>query len=247
MDLTRSRLSGALGVSIVLHVGLALIAIVLVSVHSGRVATQPPPVRLQVYYVPQIGPSGGGGGNPPPAPSRPTQVPPHAPPPAVTTMPVNIEPPPPTFNVPVRTDMAAALLASGPGVTPLAAPGGDGTGPGAGPGLGPGLGPGSGGNTGGGPMRAGGDVLAPTLIRSVQPTYTGEAMMAKIQGTVELEAVVLANGTVGDVRVKRSLDRTNGLDIEAIRAARQWLFRPGTQSGRPVDVIVTLIIDFTIH
>jgi protein TonB len=96
-------------------------------------------------------------------------------------------------------------------------------------------------------MRPGGDVLAPTLIRSVDPKFTPEAMQARIQGTVELEAVVQANGTVGMVRVTRSLDPIHGLDIEAIRAARQWVFRPGTRGGQPVDVIVKLIVDFRIH
>jgi TonB family protein len=73
-------------------------------------------------------------------------------------------------------------------------------------------------------------------------------MRAKIQGTVTLEAVVNADGTVGDVRVVRSLDRTHGLDLEAIKAAKLWFFRPATdREGRPVPIIVTLELLFTIH
>jgi protein TonB len=93
----------------------------------------------------------------------------------------------------------------------------------------------------------GGDIVAPTLVRSIEPLYTTAAMVAKIQGSVELEAVVLENGAVGDVHVTRSLDRTNGLDEAAIRAARQWVFRPGTERGRPIAVLVTLVIDFRLH
>jgi len=109
------------------------------------------------------------------------------------------------------------------------------------------LGPGINGGAGGGPRRAGGEITAPALLRSVQPQFTSAALLAKIQGRVELEAVVLADGTVGEVRVTRSLDQRYGLDSEAIRAAKQWLFRPGTRAGRPVDVLVTLILDFSLH
>ena len=65
-------------------------------------------------------------------------------------------------------------------------------------------------------------------IRQVEPRYTTEAMRAKIAGDIELEAVVNADGTVGDVRVVRSLDDIGtGSTTNAIRAARQWLFTPG--------------------
>jgi TonB family protein len=151
------------------------------------------------------------------------------------------------LNAPVETDNGKILQFPGVAISLPGAPGGNGPGRGAGPGAASGFDAGSGGNTGGGPMRPGGDVLAPILIKSVDPRFTADAMQARIQGSVELEVVVLANGTVGPVRVVRSLDARFGLDIEAIRAAKQWLFRPGTRAGQPVDVVVRLIVDFTIH
>ena len=51
------------------------------------------------------------------------------------------------------------------------------------------------------------------------------------------------DGTVGDVSVVRSLDSTFGLDEEAMKAARQWRFRPGTRLGEPVPVIITIELD----
>ena len=62
-----------------------------------------------------------------------------------------------------------------------------------------------------------------------------------------MEVVVLANGTVGDVKVIGSLDKICGLDMEAIKAARQWRFLPGTFEGKPVDVLVRLILDFNLR
>jgi len=63
--------------------------------------------------------------------------------------------------------------------------------------------------------------------------YTASAMRAGIEGAVRLQVVVNADGTVGDVMVDRSLDRTHGLDDEAVKAAKQWQFTPGSVKGAP--------------
>jgi TonB family protein len=126
----------------------------------------------------------------------------------------------------------------GPGSRP-----GTGDGPGTGPGgTGRWAGPGS----GDGPPGFG-RVSSPRLIRKVDPEYTSGAMQAKLQGTVFLEAVVQADGTVGDVRIIRSLDSTFGLDQNAIKAVRQWRFEPGSQAGKPVPVIVSVELTFTLR
>jgi outer membrane biosynthesis protein TonB len=38
-----------------------------------------------------------------------------------------------------------------------------------------------------------------------------------------------------------------GLDLEAIKAARQWRFRPGTRLGSPVPVLITIQLDFALR
>jgi protein TonB len=81
----------------------------------------------------------------------------------------------------------------------------------------------------------------------VRPNYTSEAMRAKVQGEVVIEAVVLPDGTVGEVKIVRSLDTNFGLDEEALKAARQWRFRPGTRFGDPVAVLVTIALTFTLR
>jgi len=124
---------------------------------------------------------------------------------------------------------------------------GTGAGSGIGPGTGSGLGPGSGGGTGGGTYRPGNGVTLPVVVREVKPQYTSDAMRAKVQGTVLLECVVRPDGSVGDVKVMRSLDSTFGLDLEAMKAARNWRFRPGTRLGEPVSVLVTIELTFTLR
>jgi TonB family protein len=52
---------------------------------------------------------------------------------------------------------------------------------------------------------------------------------------------------VGEVQVLRSLDSVFGLDQEAIKAAKQWKFAPGTRLGEPVSVLVTIELQFTLR
>jgi TonB family protein len=66
---------------------------------------------------------------------------------------------------------------------------------------------------------------------SARSTYTAAALNALIEGSVDVELIVQSNGTVSDVRVTRSLDHELGLDEEAIKAAKRWLYRPGQLSG----------------
>ncbi len=215
---------------------------------------EPPPVPdYDVVFVRMEGPGGGGGGNPTPAPPQPKPL--EIPKPEV--QPIPITPPPeqvkiepkelPRLTAPIYTRDATAILASGDSTISLTPYGGTGRGTGVGSGQGSGVGPGEGGGFGGGAYRPGSGVTDPSLVRQEQPKYTSDAMRAKIQGIVELEAVVLPNGTVGDVRIVKSLDARYGLDQEAIRAARAWLFRPGMLQGKPVAVLVTLILEFRLH
>ena len=88
-------------------------------------------------------------------------------------------------------------------------------------------------------------IQQPRLVREVTPQYTAAAMRAQIEGNVLLEAVVLLNGMVGDIRILHSLDSRHGLDEQALKALKDWRFRPGTLQGKPVPVIVTIAITFT--
>ena len=121
------------------------------------------------------------------------------------------------------------------------------SGRGSGEGQGDGLGPGRDQGVGDGPFRAGAGATRPQLLREVKPNYTADAMRAKMQGVVVLECVVQPDGSVGSIGVIKSLDRAFGLDEEAVKAARQWRFVPGTRRGTPVPVVVTIEVAFTLR
>ena len=216
--------------------------------------------------VPQPGGGGGGGGNQQPAPIRRAQgigldaatlrVRPPAPPIPVPTPSVADISSLPAIALDARPmasgtfdqlGLPADGLVSGISTGPGSGGGvGTGIGTGLGSGRGPGLGPGSGGGAGGGAYRAGGTVSAPRLIKEVRPHYTNEALLTRIQGTVVLEAIVTADGCTSQIHVVKSLDR-GGLDEEAVAAVAQWRFAPGRLAGVPVDVLVTIMLDFTIR
>jgi len=131
---------------------------------------------------------------------------------------------------------------------PGAGTGADGRrGPGSGPGEGPGLGPGSGIGSGGDGEVPGNGVSWPRLVQEVKPNYTPDAMRARVEGMVELEIIVLADGSVGRVDLVRSLDSRFGLDQEAISAVRRWRFDPGRRSGQAVPVRVGVELSFTLR
>ena len=141
-------------------------------------------------------------------------------------------------------DPGPSSSSQGPGTR-----GGAGTGDGGGdgPGTGRGFGLGDDGNMGGGGLRPGSGVTAPIPTFVPKPQYTADAMRARIQGSVWVECVVQTNGICSDTKVVRSLDQMFGLDQEAMRAARQFRFRPGTRQGEPVAVLVTIELSFTLH
>ncbi len=93
----------------------------------------------------------------------------------------------------------------------------------------------------------GAGVQQPQAVRQVNPSYPLPAMRARVEGTVIVQGIVQLDGTLSDARVVRSVDQKYGLDEEALKTARQWIFAPGTKDGQPVPMPVTISIDFRIR
>jgi TonB family protein len=99
---------------------------------------------------------------------------------------------------------------------------------------------------GAGAYRITNGVIGPTPVTRVDPKYTAEAIQAQISGDVGVEVIVLADGSVGDVRVVKSLDKKYGLDDSALKAAREWKFLPGLVNAQAVPVVVPLTLVFRL-
>ena len=262
---SQKRFGGAIGVSFGFHLALIAVAVFITlhpPVQSTRTRILPETLNKNIVWLDVPGPGGGGGGGGNKALEPPRQA--ELKGKDKITVPVlkevevpkpKEEPPEQNLNIPAETLSASALIV--PGVIEglptdsqgagAGGGGGTGSGVGIGSGQGTGLGAGRGGGTGGGAYRPGNGVELPRLVHEVKPSYTADAMRAKIQGIVLLECVVEPDGSVSRVQVIRTLDRTFGLDDEAIKAARQWHFLPGTRQGLPVPVLVTIELTFTLR
>ena len=91
------------------------------------------------------------------------------------------------------------------------------------------------------PVRIGGAILAPAIVHRVEPTYPEIALVAKVTGIVILEATVDSAGSVGSVRVLRSVKL---LDQSAIEAVKQWQYSPLVLNGVPTPFVLTVTVSF---
>jgi TonB family protein len=91
-------------------------------------------------------------------------------------------------------------------------------------------------------------VSRPVAIKSFDPQcICVAAMKANLEGLIRIEATVQPDGTVGDVKLVKSVDSKYGLNEAAVAAARQWVFKPGTKDGKAVAVRVFIEFAFAYH
>jgi TonB family protein len=86
------------------------------------------------------------------------------------------------------------------------------------------------------------ELSSPVAKRKVDPAYPLELMRQNVAGTVILYGVIHSDGTVGNVRVLRSVD--DRLDQFASEAIAKCQFEPAMKNGSPVDVEATFWIPF---
>ncbi len=86
-------------------------------------------------------------------------------------------------------------------------------------------------------------VEAAQIINKVQPEYPPLAKMARIQGTVKLEAVISKDGTIQELKV---ISGHPLLVKSAVEAVQGWRYRPTLLSGEPVEVQTEIDVIFTL-
>jgi protein TonB len=92
--------------------------------------------------------------------------------------------------------------------------------------------------------KAGEGVTAPVPIEQPKPSYTADALTARIEGIVTLECVVGIDGRVSEGRVVKPLFPS--LDDAALRTLQDWKFKPGTKDGQPVPVRINVEMSFSL-
>jgi TonB family protein len=90
-----------------------------------------------------------------------------------------------------------------------------------------------------------GSVVAPILVRRVEPIYPETMRKLHLEGRVVLEAIIARNGSIEEIRVVSS---ANALFEEAAaKAVGQWLYEPCLLAGRPVRVRLLVTVVFRLN
>jgi protein TonB len=92
-------------------------------------------------------------------------------------------------------------------------------------------------------IRVGGQVESAKLIFQPKPEYPPLAKMARIQGTVRLEAIISKDGTIQDLKVVSGHPL---LVKAALEAVQRWRYQPTLLNGEPVEVVTEIDVNFTL-
>jgi TonB family protein len=79
------------------------------------------------------------------------------------------------------------------------------------------------------------------LLHRVAPVYPAQARQLRLDGSVILAAVVMEDGTVGDVNV---VEGSPVLAQSAVDAVKHWRYKPYELDGKPVKKETKITIDF---
>jgi len=81
------------------------------------------------------------------------------------------------------------------------------------------------------------------IVYRVQPSYPPIARLARVQGTVELRAIISKAGTIENLVV---VSGPPTLVKSAIEAVRQWRYRPYRLNNEPIEVETEITVNFVL-
>jgi TonB family protein len=90
----------------------------------------------------------------------------------------------------------------------------------------------------------GGHIVEPKKVVDVRPRYPTHLIAERVDGIVILEGIVTTAGTVRDLTVLREVHPD--LDEAALEAVRQWEFTPTLLNCEPVEVVMTVTVNFSV-
>ena len=96
------------------------------------------------------------------------------------------------------------------------------------------------------PLKVGGNIRVPQKTLDVRPVYPKTMREAGREGVVPIEAIIGPDGSVASVRVV-SAEVHPDFAIAAADAVRQWKFTPTLLNGVPVEVVMTVKVQFNLE
>jgi len=91
-------------------------------------------------------------------------------------------------------------------------------------------------------VRAGGDLQPGALIKRVNPVYPEILKLSHIGGTVRFSATIGRDGKLRDIQL---VSGNHVLVQSATDAVKQWVYRPTTLNGEPIEVITQIDVEFS--
>jgi TonB family protein len=88
----------------------------------------------------------------------------------------------------------------------------------------------------------GGDVKPPKLVHVVEPEFSAHSEQAFVSGVVKIQIIVTSEGMPKDPKVLSGLSEVQ--NKKAVEAVAQWRFQPATKEDKPVNVRVTVEVNF---
>ncbi|HEX5071486.1 MAG TPA: energy transducer TonB [Vicinamibacterales bacterium] len=86
-------------------------------------------------------------------------------------------------------------------------------------------------------------VVPPRKVKHAPPHYPDEARNEGQSGTVLLEGIIDTKGHVADLRIIKSIPV---FDQAAMTGVWQWQYTPTLRDGKPVEVIMSVTVDFKL-
>jgi protein TonB len=83
-------------------------------------------------------------------------------------------------------------------------------------------------------------------LNNPAPAYPNLSRRLGEQGTVLLEILILADGSVGEVRIKESSGHER-LDETAAKAVKRWRYTPAKRAGVAIEYWYLQPVDFSLH
>lgn len=87
------------------------------------------------------------------------------------------------------------------------------------------------------------NIMQGYLVHKIEPTYPPLARTARIQGSVEIRAIISKEGTIENLHVVSGHPM---LAQAAVEAVRQWRYRPYILNGQAVEVETEVKVNFTL-
>lgn len=91
-------------------------------------------------------------------------------------------------------------------------------------------------------------IAPPIKIHDVRPEYPPEALAARVQGLVLIEATVGVDGRVKDAKVTSAPRQfREAFSQAALDAVRQWRYQPASMNDEPIPVVMTVTANFALR